>query len=474
MNYDVVIGIEVHCELKTKTKMFSSAPIQFAADANSCTNEIDLGHPGTLPEVNREAVRYALMACFALHCNIDTLVRFDRKNYYYSDLPKGYQITQQFFPIGSQGYLDIKVGDEVRRVRINRLHMEEDTAKQFHHGNKTLIDFNRAGTPLVEIVSEPDMHSAQEAVAYVSTLRETLLYLGVSDVKMEEGSLRCDVNISLKPQGSDVLGVKTEVKNLNSLANIQKAIDEEIKRQSALLDNNERVEQATRRFDERRQTTVMMRKKEGAIDYKYFPEPNILPIRLDQAWVDDIGAHLPELADQRLNRYREVYQLSEYDALTIVTNKELSDYFDVLAKDYPDYKALANWLLSEVLALESQRGNTPYLEWLAPDHLIALLRMIAEHEISSKQGKEVFALMLNGDDPKAIVERLGLRQLSDESQLTQWIAEILDENPQAIEDYKAGKDRAVKFIMGQLMKKSKGQANPKLSNQLVLAALAQR
>ena len=287
MNYFVTIGIEIHCELKTNTKMFSGAPVRFGETANTCTSVVDLGHPGCLPCVNKEAVALAIKACTAMHCELETLVRFDRKNYYYSDLPKGFQITQQFHPIGSNGYVEIDVDGEKKKIRIERIHMEEDTAKQFHKETGTYIDFNRAGTPLIEIVSKPDMHSAKEAAAYVETLRKNLLYLNVSDVKMEEGSMRCDVNISLS-KDKDTLGTKTEIKNLNSIANVQKAVQAEIERQSALLDAGEKVEQATRRYDEAQKATILMRKKEGNVDYKYFPEPNIFPIQLDLDWVKSI------------------------------------------------------------------------------------------------------------------------------------------------------------------------------------------
>ena len=281
MEYDVTIGIEIHVQLKTNTKMFSGAPTSFGRKANTCVNEIDLGHPGTLPEVNKEAVRKAIQACTALHLTIDPLVKFDRKNYYYSDLPKGYQITQQFHPIGRDGYVEIESDGQIKKIRIERIHMEEDTAKQFHLTNFSLIDFNRAGTPLIEIVSRPDMKNGQEAEAYVEALRQTLYYLGVSDVKMEEGSMRCDVNISLAPKGSRTLGVKNEIKNINSISHIGKAVEYEIQRQSALLEAGEEVHQETRRFDDKTNTTISMRVKEGTVDYKYFPEPNIFPIRLD-------------------------------------------------------------------------------------------------------------------------------------------------------------------------------------------------
>lgn len=285
MEYDVTIGIEIHCQLKTATKMFSGAPTSFGRKANTCVNEIDLGHPGTLPEVNREAVAKAIMACTAFHMDIDTLVKFDRKNYYYSDLAKGFQITQQFHPIGKNGYVEIDTPEGKKQIRIERIHMEEDTAKQYHLSKMSLLDFNRAGTPLIEIVSKPDMKNGQEAEAYVEALRQTLYYIGVSDCRMEEGSMRCDVNVSIAPKGADHLGVKNEIKNLNSISNVGKAVDYEVERQKKVLEAGDVVHQETRRFDEKTQTTIMMRRKEGNVDYKFFPEPNIFPIRLDAEWV---------------------------------------------------------------------------------------------------------------------------------------------------------------------------------------------
>ena len=341
MNYETVIGIEIHCELKTKTKMFSSAPVSVSSLPNTCVNEIDLGHPGTLPSLNKEAVRLSLMACMALNCEIDPLIKFDRKNYYYSDLPKGFQITQQFYPIGKNGYLDIPTDNGVKRIRINRLHMEEDTAKQYHSDDETWIDFNRAGTPLVEIVSEADIRSAQEAMAYVEKLRNILVYLGVTDGKMEEGSLRCDVNISLREVGSEAFGVKTEIKNLNSISNIEKAVQSEVIRQTELLENNQPVEQATRRYDDVQKTTILMRMKEGSVDYKYFPEPNIPPVLIDSNWMKSIQENLPELPDRREKRYMDA-GLNAYDAGQLIQNKALSDFFDELIQETSYVKLAAN------------------------------------------------------------------------------------------------------------------------------------
>lgn len=474
MNYDVVIGIEIHCELKTKTKMFSGAPTSFGMKANTCVNEIDLGHPGTLPAVNKQAVRYAIMACTALNMSVDTLVKFDRKNYYYTDLPKGFQITQQFHPIGSDGYLDIETEAGTKRIGVERLHMEEDTAKQFHLDALTLVDYNRAGTPLVEIVSKPDMTSGKEAAAYVSKLRETLFYLGVSDVKMEEGSMRCDVNISLKPAGSPIYGTKVEIKNLNSISNVQKAVDFEIERQSKIYDEGGKIAQETRRFDEATQTTVSMRLKEGAVDYKYFPEPNIFPIQLDPQWVKNIQENLPELPDQRRARYMNEYGLGSYDANVLISNKELSDFYEEVCKIAKDGKIAANWCISELSGALSKRNETLSTMKMTAAHLGALINMILDKEISGKQAKEVFEDVLEGKDPKEVAAAKGMKQVSDTSAILALINQVLDENPQSIEDFKNGKSRAVGFLVGQVMKKSKGQANPAMTNQLLNEELKKR
>lgn len=474
MKYDVVIGIEIHCELKTETKMFSGAPTSFGQSPNSCTNEIDLGHPGTLPCVNKNAIRSAIQACAALNLKIDPLVKFDRKNYYYTDLPKGFQITQQFHPIGSHGWIEIDVEQEKKKIRINRLHMEEDTAKQFHMETETLIDYNRAGTPLIEIVSEPDMTNGKEAAAYVLKLQEILFYLGVSDVKMEEGSMRCDVNISLKPEGSSTYGVKTEIKNLNSISNVQKAIEFEIERQTALLDNKETVTQETRRFDEATKTTISMRKKEGAVDYKYFPEPNIFPIRLDPQWVESIVNSLPELPDQRRSRYINDYKLTEYDASVLVSNKDLSEYYEKILAYTDQAKAAANYCITDFQAILAKKNISLKETACRPEDFAAMINMIASGEISSKQAKEIFPEVVEGKDPKGIAQEKGMKQMSDSSALLAIIEEVLNEQPQSIEDFKNGKDRAVGFLVGQVMKKSKGQANPAMTNKMILEELKKR
>lgn len=474
MNFETVIGIEIHCELKTKTKMFSAAPVKFGAPANSCVNEVDLGHPGTLPCVNKEAVRLAIMAATALHCEIDPLVKFDRKNYYYSDLPKGFQITQQFHPIGRGGYVEIETEAGKKAIRLNRIHMEEDTAKQFHNDAGTLIDFNRAGTPLVEIVSEADMRSGKEAAAYVEKLRSILEYLDVSDVKMEEGSMRCDVNISLREAGSETFGVKTEIKNLNSIANVQKAVEFEVQRQAALIEGGEAIVQETRRYDEAAKATVSMRKKEGNVDYKYFPEPNIFPIRLDDAWIAEIQRQLPELPDARKVRYQQEYGLNDYDAGVLVNNRVLAEFFDAVCLHTKEYKMAANWTITELIAALNKANCKPENNPCDPKHLAEMINMVKEGTISSKQAKIVFEEIMKGKNPKQVVKEKGMKQMSDSTELLKLILDVLDQNPQSIEDFKNGKDRAVGYLVGQVMKASKGTANPAMTNQLIKQELAKR
>ena len=474
MEYDVTIGIEIHCQLKTDTKMFSGAPTSFGRKANTCVNEIDLGMPGVLPEVNREAVKKAVMACTALHLDIDPLVKFDRKNYYYSDLPKGFQITQQFHPIGRNGYVEIETSEGKKKIRINRIHMEEDTAKQFHLTKFSLLDFNRAGTPLIEIVSEPDMHSGEEAEAYVEALRQTLYYIGVSDCRMEEGSMRCDTNVSISPKGSGVLGTKNEINNLNSISHIGKAVNYEIERHKKLLEAGEKVLQETRRFDEKSGETVLMRRKEGNVDYKFFPEPNIFPIRLSDEWIKDIQDNMPELPQARKERYRSEYGLSDHDISILISNKEMSDYFETVTKFTSNAKSACNWLLSDISAWLNTHETTIDQAQLNPENLAKLIAMIDDGKISNAQAKKLVDDLMAGKDPEAAAKEKGLQQVSDTGAIAAMVNEVMDANPQAIEDFRNGKSRAVGFIVGQVMKKSRGQANPGMVSRMVNEELAKR
>lgn len=474
MEYNVTIGIEIHCQLKTDTKMFSGAPTSFGRKANTCVNEIDLGMPGTLPEVNKEAVKKAIMACTAFHMTIDPLVKFDRKNYYYSDLAKGFQITQQFHPIGRNGYVVINTPQGEKKIRIERIHMEEDTAKQYHLSKVSLLDFNRADTPLIEIVSKPDMTNGQEAEAYVEALRQTLYYIGVSDCKMEEGSMRCDVNVSIAPKGADHLGTKNEIKNINSISNIGKAVDYEVERQKKLLEAGDVVHQETRRFDDKTGTTILMRRKEGNVDYKFFPEPNIFPIRLDPKWIADIQAHMPELPEARRARYQKEYGLSDHDIDILIANKEMSEFFEETMKYARNAKAVCNWLLSDISAWLNKHEKTIDNCDLEPQNLAKLVSLIDAGEVSNAQAKKLVDDLMAGKDPQKSAEEKGLRQVSDTGAIEKMVTEVLDANPQAIEDFKNGKDRAVGFLVGQVMKKSRGQANPGMVNKMVRDALKSR
>ena len=471
MKRQVTIGIEIHCELKTNTKMFSGAPVGFANAPNTNTNEIDLGHPGTLPALNKEAVKLSIMACFITGCTIDHLIRFDRKNYFYSDLPKGFQITQQFYPIGKDGKVIISTEDGNKEIRIERIHMEEDTAKQFHQGDDTLIDYNRAGTPLIEIVSKPDISNGKEARLYVETLRNRLLYANISDVKMEEGSLRCDVNISLKDPEAKKLGTKVEIKNLNSLANIERAIEAEIIRQNELLDKNKPVLQQTRRYDEATRTTVTMRSKEKALDYRYFPEPNIFPTMITDTFYQEALGSIPLMPEMKRQKLVESYELSDQDVDVLINNKRLLDYFDEIIAFSKQPKLVSNWLLSEVLATNHQEAYNTFIQ---PKYFAEFIDLIAQNKINSKQAKTVFEHMQAHKKPSDIISELNLSVVGDVATLDAWINEAIEKNPQSVVDYKNGKSRAVGFLVGQVMKLSKGKADPALTNQMVQKELDNR
>ena len=475
MNFETIIGIEIHCELNTKTKMFSSAPNSFGKEPNTQVSAVDLAHPGIMPTVNKKAVVYAIMACSALNLEIDNELWFDRKNYFYSDLPKGYQITQDKRPIGKNGYLEIETSNGLKRIGIERIHMEEDTAKQSHFGDSTLLDYNRCGVPLIEIVSKPDMRSGEEAAKYVEKLRSILAYCGVSDCRMDEGSMRCDINISLRPFGSDKFGVKTEIKNLNSINNIQRAIEYEVARQEKLLLKGLCVEQETRRFDETSKQTVLMRKKTDAVDYKYYTESNIMPIRLSESFINDAISLVPELPDARFKRYIEVLNLSEYDAKQIVANKPVADYYEKCLNYFNDPKVVANWILGDIFSYLNKNNLTINNLKLAPENLAKLLKLLKEGKISSKQGKELFLIIIetNGD-PESLAKERGMVQESDEGLIMEYINQVLEENPQAIATYKSGRDNILGFLVGQVMKKSKGKANPALTSKLLKEEIMKR
>lgn len=474
MEFEAIIGLEIHVEMKTKSKMFSSGPVSFGDDPNTNVNVVDMAFPGTMPTVNKEAVVNAIRVSNALHMKICDLVTFERKNYFYSDLPKGYQITQQFHPIGSDGFLTIKTSSGEKKIGIERLHMEEDTCKQLHSWDFSLLDYNRAGIPLIEIVSRPDMRNGEEAAKYVEKIRSIVTFLDVSDGKMEEGSLRCDVNISLREKGTEKFGTKVEIKNLNSIANIQKAIDFEISRQSIILEFGGVIEQETRRFDEGSKETVLMRVKTDAVDYKYFTDPNIAPIQLSKEFVEDAIRTSPELAESKLVRYKDL-GLNEYDSSLLIADKDISCYFDEGLKSGCSAKLLANWVIGDVQSYLNKEGSSIKNFPVSSLELGKLIKLVEKGDVSNKQARDVFAKMIEtGKDASSLIKEMGLTQVSDESALIAVIKEVIDANPQSVVDYKAGKDRAIGFIVGQVMKKTQGKANPALANKLILEEIKRR
>ncbi len=467
--FQAVIGLEIHVEMKTLSKMFSSAPNTYGAYPNCEVALLDMAFPGTMPTVNKQAVINGIRVAHALHMEIDNVLWFDRKNYFYADLPKGYQITQNERPIGKNGYLTIKVDGQEKKIRIERIHLEEDTCKQLHFNDYTLIDYNRAGIPLAEIVSYPDMSSGEEAMRYVEKIRSIVSYLDVSDGKMEEGSLRCDVNVSLKEKNSDILGTKVEIKNLNSISNVKAAIDYEIARQEQLLLNNEKVIQETRRYDETTKTTILMRVKTDAVDYKYFTEPNIPPIKLSDDFIQKAIETSNELADSKMERYLKL-GLSESSASVLVSNRENADYFDETLKYNCDSKIIANWIIVDIQSYLNKEEISIKDFPISSERLCSLIKLIENNTISNKQAREVFNEMLKdlNTSPKDIATKLGLVLITNTDELIKIIDDVIKNNQQSIIDYKNGKDRALGYLLGQVMKASKGQANPNLAKQIVL------
>jgi aspartyl-tRNA(Asn)/glutamyl-tRNA(Gln) amidotransferase subunit B len=468
--FETVIGLEVHVELSTKTKIFCSCSTEFGAPPNTHTCPICLGHPGVLPVLNRQAVEYAMKAAMALNCEIAEYSKFDRKNYFYPDLPKAYQISQYDQPIGRNGWIEIEVDGEKKRIGITRVHLEEDAGKLNHMENEegSLVDFNRVGVPLIEIVSEPDIRSPQEARAYLEKLKAIMQYTGVSDVKMEEGSLRCDANISLRPVGSEKFGTKTELKNLNSFRNVERGLEYEQKRQAEILSRGGEITQQTLRWLENEGRTKVMRSKEEAHDYRYFPEPDLVRLHIDAEWKERVRATIPELPDERKARYTKEYGLSDYDAGLLTASKVIADFFDQTVEAGAEPKAAANWIASELLGYLNTHDKELADTRITPQGLAGMIGLIQDGTISTKIAKKVFKeLVEKGGDPKRIVEEKGLVQISDEGQLRQIVEQVLAENQQSVEDYRNGKDRALGYLVGQVMKLTKGKANPQLVNQLI-------
>ena len=471
MEYDVVIGLEVHAQLLTNTKIFCSCPNKFGNEPNANTCPVCTGQPGSLPVLNKQAVEFAIKAGLATNCTINRKSIFARKNYFYPDLPKGYQISQYELPLCEDGYITISINGKEKRIGITRIHMEEDAGKLSHEGsdrNSSYVDFNRTGTPLIEIVSEPDISSPEEAAEYLKQLRNIVVYLEICDGNMEEGSFRCDANISLRPKGSSKFGTKTELKNMNSFRNVQKALEYEIKRQSEILNEGGSIIQETRLWNADRGITESMRSKEEAHDYRYFPDPDLLPLIVEDDWINRIRASLPELPFEKEKRFLEEYQLSKDDADVFIGNKKLAFFFEDVVKLTNDPIMANNWIRVELLGSLNYDGKTFDDCNLTPEHIASLINLIKKGTISGKIAKTVFREMYtNLKMPDDIVKEKGLVQINDEDQLKVIIEEIIKNSPAQVEQYRSGKTKVFGFFVGQVMKKTRGQANPQIVNKIL-------
>ncbi len=473
MKYEVVIGLETHVQLKTTTKMFCGCEQSFGASPNTHVCPVCLGYPGALPAMNKQAIKYTVMAGLMLGCEINPYSKFDRKNYFYPDMSKNYQITQLDQPLCLGGAVEIPVEGGKKVINLTRIHLEEDVAKLTHRAGCSGVDYNRAGVPLMEIVSEPEMSSADEAFAYLQALREIMIYAGVSECNLEEGNMRSDVNISLRPVGTTTLGTKIEIKNMNSFSNIHAAILYEVERQAHALDNGLPLTQETRRWDPDACETLVMRTKENADDYRYFPEPDLLPVTLTQEQIADWAAALPELPTKRRERMVEQYAISEYDAGVLASDKALADFFEATAVASKNPKLAANWLMGDVLALVSATGTSVPDSALTPEILGALIQLIDKKTINGPTAKKLLPeLFEKGGDPAAIVKDRGLGQLNDTGAIDGFVDQVLVANPKSIDDYKAGKAAAVTFFIGQVMKLSRGKADPQAVRERILEKLA--
>ena len=462
-NYLPTIGIEVHCELKTKTKIFSNSINGYGQMANSLTNVVDLGYPGTLPTLNKEVINLAIKAALVLNCKIRRQMHFDRKNYFYPDNPKNYQITQAETPIGYDGYVEIEVNGKKKKIEIEEMHIEEDTCKSTHRGTKTLLDFNRAGVPLIEIVTKPCMESGEEAKLYLEKLRELLFYSDVSDCKIEEGSMRADANVSIRKKESDPFGTKAEIKNIGSISNVKLSIDKEIERQAKLYDNGETFLPQTRRFDSKLNDTVLMRVKETGNDYRYFPEPDIPYVYITEEQIDEVRKTIPMLPDARRKKYIEL-GISEVNAKKLVGHRILSDYLNELFEEKIDFKTAANLLLGDISAYLNKNETEITKTKLTKEKFMELTNNISDGTLTSKNLKEILDMVMESDKSIAeIVKEAGIQNITDNSAITDMIKKIINENPESVADYKAGKDRAIKYLMGQVMKESKGSINPSMA-----------
>jgi aspartyl-tRNA(Asn)/glutamyl-tRNA(Gln) amidotransferase subunit B len=474
MKYEPVIGLEVHAQLLTESKIFCGCSTRFGDKPNQNTCPVCMGLPGVLPVLNRKVIEFALRAGIATHCEIARTSRWARKNYFYPDLPKGYQISQYELPVCRSGYIDIADDDGKKRIRLTRIHMEEDAGKNLHEvkGDFSLVDLNRAGVPLLEIVSEPDIASSQGAGQYLKSLRSILQYLEICDGNMEEGSFRCDANVSVRPEGSAALGVKAEIKNMNSFKAVERALDYEIQRQIATLSEGGKIVQETRLWDPDLEVTRSMRSKEFAHDYRYFPDPDLLPLVVDEEWIQEVKANLPELPEERKQRFVSDYGIPLYDAEVLTARKDVADYFEAAVKAHANPKAIGNWVMGNLFRVIKEKRLDDGLRissWpIAPENLAGMVRLIDEGKISGKIAKSLFEEMLSSSQPpEKIVREKGLEQVSDTAQIERAIDEVLAAHAQQVADYRAGNEKIFGFLVGQVMKATKGKANPQLANQIL-------
>jgi aspartyl-tRNA(Asn)/glutamyl-tRNA(Gln) amidotransferase subunit B len=473
LEYEPVIGLEVHAQLLTKSKIFCGCSTSFGEEPNTLTCPVCTGQPGSLPVLNRKAVEYAIKLGLATNCRIASYSLFARKNYFYPDLPKGYQISMYEYPLAENGYIEITSNGEIKRIRIIRIHMEEDAGK-LKHGETpekepySYVDFNRTGVPLLEIVSGPDIRSPQEAGEYLRKLRSILQYLEISSGNMEEGSFRCDANISVRPKGQKEFGTRTELKNMNSFKHVEKALEYEIKRQISILEDGQEVIQETRLWDPNQGITVSMRGKEEAHDYRYFPDPDLVPLRIDEKWIEEIRKTLPELPDEKKSRFIKIYGIPEYDAEILTSTKAMANYFEECVSLFPEAKIVSNWMMGDFLRMlkrdEREIDQCP----VTPKHLAGMLKMIKNGTISGKIAKDVFEEMYRtGDMPEKIVKEKGWVQILDIDEIESVIHMVLEENPRQVDEYKKGKEKIFGFLVGEVMKKTKGKANPQLVNEIL-------
>ena len=474
MEYETVIGLEVHCQLKTNTKVWCSCDADYDnKEPNTAVCPICTGQPGALPKLNEKVLDYAIKAALALGCEINRESYFDRKNYFYPDSPKNYQITQFFKPYAENGVLKITTNSgKEASVGIERIQIEEDTAKSIHTASETLLNYNRASVPLIEIISKPEIKNAEEAYAYLNTLKDRLKYTKVSDVSMELGSLRCDANVSVRKKGETKLGTRTETKNLNSFKAVVKAIEYETNRQIEVLENGGRVVQETRLWDEENAVTKPMRSKEEAMDYRYFPEPDLPAIIITESRLSNVKGEMPEFADEKAKRFINEYKLNEMEAATLSSEQELAEYYEEVVKVSDDARLAANWVLTEILRVLKEKNISIEEFSVEPENIGKLIKLIKANTISSKIAKDVFEILLSENkDPEIIVKEKGLVQITDNSKIEKIVEQVLAENPQSVEDYKAGKSNALKYLVGQSMRLSKGKANPQMINEMILARL---